>query len=168
MEDKDKFVKITQIIICAILVLSIGLNVYLLTKENEYKVVEKIKTEVVRDTIHDTIPEIRYEKIISHKKDTLRLVDTIPGDTVHVIAEIPITQKEYSDDSTYTAWVSGYKQKLDSINVYRKTLYIAKEITKTKKQRVIFGPQIGYGYDFQNKKAGPTIGIGLTYNLFGF
>ena len=168
MEDKNSFVKTSQIIICIILVLSVALNVYLLTKENNVKTVEKVKTEVVMDTIHDTIPQLVYEKVISYKRDTLRLVDAIPGDTVHVVAEIPISQKEYSDDSTYTAWVSGYKPELDSINVYRNTVYITKEITKTKVQKFSVGPYAGYGYDFENKKVGWSIGVGISYKVFAF
>lgn len=164
----DNFVKCSQIIICALLLISIGLNVYLLTRENQCEVIEKVTTEVVRDTIHDTIPELRYEKLISYKTDTLRVVDIIPGDTVHVVAEIPITQKEYSDDSTYTAWVSGYKQSLDSIDVYKNTVYITKEITKTKVQKFSVGPYIGYGYDFSNKTFGVSVGIGISYKIFGF
>lgn len=168
MEDKYKFVKITHIVVVLLLLVSVGLNIYLLIKENQYKIIEKVKTEIVRDTVRDTIPEIRYEKVLYLKRDTLSLCDTIPGDTVHVVVEVPISQKTYSDDSTYTAWVSGYKQRLDSISVYRKSVYFTKEVTKIKKQKFIVGPYVGYGYDFGYKKAGPNIGIGLTYKLFGF
>ena len=168
MEGSNKFIKISQIVICLLLALSIGLNVYLLLKGKDVEVVERVSVEVVRDTLHDTVPEVRYEKLICYRMDTLRLVDTIVGDTVHVVAEIPITQKEYSDDSTYTAWVSGYRQELDSIEVYRKEVYITKEITKTKNNRFVFGPQLGYGYDFNNGRFCPFVGVGLTYTFFGF
>lgn len=164
----DKTIKIVQIVICILFLVSVGLNVWLLTKENKYKVVEKTVIREVRDTIHDTVPIIKEEKIISYKKDTLKIVDTIPGDTVHIITEIPITQKEYGDDSTYTAWVSGYEPKLDSIDIYKKTIYIDKTITKTKKQKFVVGPHVGVGYDIKNNNFSPTIGIGVTYNLFGF
>ena len=164
----NKSERIIQICVGIILLLSVGLNVYLLTRENQYSVVEKVRTEIVRDTLHDTIPEVRYKKVIALRHDTLCIVDSIPGDTVHVVAEVPVTQKEYSDDSTYRAWVSGYSPNLDSINVYRKNVYITKEITKTKKQNFVVGPYVGYGYDFGSKKGSPTVGIGVTYKLFGF
>lgn len=164
----DKKLKLVQTAIGILFLISIGLNVWLLTKENQYKVVEKTVIREVRDTIHDTVPEIKYEKIISYRNDTLNIIDTIPGDTVHIIAEIPITQKEYGDDSTYTAWVSGYKPSLDSIDIYKKTIYIDKTITKTKKQKFVVGPHVGIGYDVKNNNFAPTIGIGVTYNLFGF
>ena len=164
----DKTIKMVQIVIGVLFLISVGLNVWLLTKENKYKVVEKTVIREVRDTIHDTIPQIKYEKIIAYKKDTLKIVDTIPGDTVKILAEIPVTQKEYSDDSTYTAWVSGYKPNLDSIDIYKKTVYIDHTITKTKRQKFVVGPQVGVGYDVKNKNFAPTIGVGITYNLFGF
>lgn len=168
MEVKESFIKAGQIVFVIVLIVSIALNVWLLTKENEYKVVEKVVTKEVRDTIRDTVPKLVYETRIRVRRDTLLLVDTVPGDTVHMVVEVPVTQKEYSDDSTYTAWVSGYKPNLDSINIYRKTNFIEREITKTKRQRFVIGPQVGYGYDFAGKKFGPTVGVGVTYNLFGF
>lgn len=164
----DKTIKMVQIVIGVLFLISVGLNVWLLTKENKYKVVEKTVIREVRDTIHDTIPQIKYEKIIAYKKDTLKIVDTIPGDTVKIVAEIPVTQKEYSDDSTYTAWVSGYKPNLDSIDIYKKTVYIDHTITKTKRQKFVVGPQVGVGYDVKHNNFAPTIGVGITYNLFGF
>ena len=164
----DKTLKWAQIIVGLLFVISVGLNVWLLTKENKYTVVEKTVKRVERDTIHDTIPEIKYEKVVALKRDTLKTVEIIPGDTVQVVAEIPITQKEYSDDSTYTAWVSGYKPNLDSIDIYKKTVYIDHTITKTKKQKFVIGPQVGVGYDVKNRNFAPTVGVGVTYNLFGF
>lgn len=164
----DKAIKLIQIIIGILFAISVALNVWLLTKENKFKVVEKTVVRVERDTIHDTVPEIKYEKVIALKHDTLTSVEIIPGDTVRVVAEVPVTQKEYSDDSTYRAWVSGYKPNLDSIDIYKKTVYIDHTITKTKKQKFVIGPQVGVGYDVKNKNFAPTVGVGITYNLFGF
>ena len=168
VEVKDKTLKFAQLILGILFLVSVGLNVWLLTKDNNVKVVEKVVTREIRDTIHDTIPQIKYEQLICYKSDTLRLVETLPGDTVNVIVEVPITQKEYGDDSTYTAWVSGYQPNLDSINIFKKTVFIEKTITKTKKQHFVIGPQVGVGYDVKNNNFAPTIGVGVTYNLFGF
>ena len=173
LDINDRALKWVQIIIGILFIISVALNIWLLTKENKFKVVEKTVVRIERDTIHDTVPEIKYEKVIALKHDTLKVVellpgDTIPGDTVRVIAEVPISQKEYSDDSTYRAWVSGYKPNLDSIDIYKKTVYIDHTITKTKKQRFVIGPQVGVGYDVKNKNFAPTVGVGVTYNLFGF
>jgi hypothetical protein len=157
-----------QIIVAVLFLVSFGLNVYLLTRENQYSVVEKVVVKEVRDTIHDTIPEVRYEKLVAMRHDTLRVVEKVPGDTTVVVAEVPVSQKEYSDDSTYTAWVSGYKANLDSIDVYRKTVFIDREVTKVKKQKFFVGPYVGYGYDFSSGKTGPTVGICVGYKMFGF
>lgn len=164
----NKTLKLVQLIVGILFLISVGLNVWLLTKENNYKVVEKTVVRVEHDTIHDTIPEMKYEKLLVVRHDTLNSVEIIPGDTVRVVAEVPVTQKEYSDDSTYTAWVSGYKPNLDSIDIYKKTVYIDHTITKTKKQKFVIGPQVGVGYDVKNRNFAPTVGVGVTYNLFGF
>ena len=167
-EIKDKTLRLVQIVLGILFLISVALNAWLLTKENKFKVIEKTVVKVELDTIHDTVPEIRYEKLVMVKHDTLKIVKFIPGDTVNVVAEIPVTQKEYSDDSTYRAWVSGYEPKLDSIDIYRKTIYIDHTITKTKKQRFVIGPHVGVGYDIKNNAFSPTVGVGVTYNLFGF
>lgn len=129
------------------------------------------------DTIvkHDTVPMVRTEKIVRYvpKKDVL-------GDKVDSVAgcsqdSLPIVQKEYSDDSTYTAYVSGIRYgdwpRLDSINTYTRT--VTHTVTKTitvREQESPFdvGLQAGYGYGFQYKGFEPYVGIGLTYrfNLF--
>ena len=166
--DKN-FMKLVYIVIAIAFSISIGLNVWYMTRSKNYSVVERVVIKEVRDTIHDTIPQIKYERVVSVKRDTLKFVDTIPGDTVHIIAEIPIKQTEYSDDSTYRAWISGYKANLDSIDIYRKNIYIEKEIIKEKKKKKFaIGPTVGVGYDIKNNNLSPTFGIGVTYNLFGF
>ena len=167
MEKNSLFGKTTQIILLILLAISVALNIWLLVKENEYKTKEKVVIREVHDTIRDTVPQIKKQLVIKHIQDTLLLVDTVPGDTTQVIVDIPITQKEYSNDSLYRVWVSGYKVNMDSIDIFRKTVYIDRTVTQTKKQRFIIGPQVGYSYDFVNKKFGPTIGVGITYNLFG-
>ena len=85
----------------------------------------------------------------------------------------PVVQKEYSDDSTYTAYVSGlrYNQwpKLDSIIVRQReiTNTIAKTITLQKKHsRFSVGLQAGYGYGFQYRGFEPYVGVGVNYALF--
>jgi hypothetical protein len=85
----------------------------------------------------------------------------------------PVVQRQYSDDSTYTAYVSGlrYNQgpKLDSIIVRQReiTNTITKTITIQKKpSRLSVGLQAGYGYGFLHKGFEPYIGIGFTWNPF--
>lgn len=84
--------------------------------------------------------------------------------------EIEITQKVYSDDSTYTAYVSGYKPKLDSIFVNQKVIDHTIINTRTLKEkefrRFNIGLIGGYGYGFQSKTFEPFVGIGFTWNFF--
>lgn len=134
-------------------------------------VVEKsAKTGTI--TVIDTIPYykpvakdsliLRYETVkLPAVRDTVRdsliYKDTLVHDSVSVV--IPITQKKY-EDSTYTAWVSGFRPRLDSINIYRKTVY---NIVKEKPKRWSIGFTVGYGYG--NKELTPFIGVGVNYTL---
>ena len=82
-----------------------------------------------------------------------------------VDVDIPITQKVYSDDSTYTAYISGYNQRLDSLIFHPKREVVT--ITKWKPpNRWSIGIQAGYGMSRNGMQ--PYIGIGVSYNLFSF
>jgi hypothetical protein len=160
-----------RLVFIILFLLSVGLNIWLLySRGKDGGVSEVIKTVYVTDTIRDTVPDVRYEKLVCHVRDTLYRVDTIAGEVVEVpvAVDVPISQKEYGDDSTYRAWVSGYRPNLDSIEVYRKNVYTEKVITKVKRPHIVVGPQVGCGYDFTSNKFGLFIGVGVTYNLWGF
>lgn len=152
-------------------------------------------TEVRIDTIHDTIPKIAEEKQVGTIKvpvnDILSIhrpaystknvdikqkevensaYDTMQPTCIDTI-ELPKMQRVYSDDSTYKAWVSGYEPRLDSINVFRKTIKETVTITiPTKKKRTFWqrfniGVQAGYGLGLDDKKAHPYVGCGIGFNL---
>lgn len=123
-------------------------------------------------TVTDTIPYykpvakdslvVRYETVkLPAVRDTVRdsliYKDTLVHDSVNVI--LPITQKKY-EDSTYTAWVSGFHPNLDSINIYRKT--VNKTITE-KPSRLGIGITGGYGYGTTGFT--PFLGVGLYIRL---
>lgn len=131
------------------------------------------EVEVRKEIVYDTIPYykpvpvdscvIRYEVVkLPAVRDTLRtsvvFVDTVQYDSVNII--VPITQKKY-EDSTYTAWVSGFRPNLDSINIYRKTVY--KTITE---KPVRWGVGLVGGYGYGTKGTTPFIGVGIYYRLF--
>ena len=81
------------------------------------------------------------------------------GDSVTL--SLPITQKVYSD-STYTAYVSGFDAKLDSINVYSRVVTITRREVQ-ESSSFDFGLQGGYGITpagFQ-----PYLGIGVTWKF---
>lgn len=79
------------------------------------------------------------------------------------VVELPITQKEYRD-SDYTAYVSGFHAKLDSIEVRTKEVTYTK--TEIKFRRWNIGLTGGYGYGFRSKQFEPFVGIGITLNIF--
>lgn len=127
-------------------------------------------------TVIDTIPYrypvprdsavVRYETVRLMVADTARITitDTVRvADSVEVV--VPITQRVYSD-STYRAYVSGYRPRLDSIFVYPRTSYITTTV-KEKPKRWGIGLQAGYGYSPGNSMS-PYLGIGVSYNLFMF
>ena len=126
-------------------------------------------------TVIDTIPYykpvakdslvVRYETVkLPAVRDTVRdsliYKDTLVHDSVNVI--LPITQKKY-EDSTYTAWVSGFRPKLDSIKLYQRTVY--KTIVK-KPKRWGIGVFLGLGYGPQGFTQ--VIGGGLYYRITEF
>lgn len=87
------------------------------------------------------------------------------GSNDTVWATVPRTQKRY-EDSTYTAWVSGYEPRLDSIEVYRKTTIVTKTQTVTKRNRFNVGLTGGIGYGLFTRKPDIFIGVGCTIRIF--
>jgi hypothetical protein len=114
------------------------------------------------DTVHDTLPEIRYEKKIKYipVPDSIFITDTITNEKV-----LPVVQRKYTDDSTYTAYVSGAKidsfPRLDSILVRQKTIErtIINTIYKDKHGlRFKIRPAAGGGYDPIRRQWGMYVG----------
>ena len=123
----------------------------------------KVDTLFVYDTIFVEKPVIKKVEIIDTLllpvpiTDTLMLYDT-------VLVHLPIEQRQYGDPR-YTAWVSGYRPQLDSIQIYQRTEYITKEINPHKKpKRWGIGLQAGYGVALHDGQIRPTpfIGVGLN------
>ena len=78
-------------------------------------------------------------------------------------SELEVVQKKYSDDSTYTAYVSGLRYegfpKLDSVIVRQKI--VERTITNTVERRglkIKIRPAVGGGYDPLNKGWGVYVG----------
>ena len=84
----------------------------------------------------------------------------VPEDSVSV--QIPITQKVY-EDSSYTAYVSGYRPCLDSLFIRQSTQVIQ---IRERPKRWHIGVQAGYGVT--PKGFQPYVGVGVTYDLFAF
>ena len=87
---------------------------------------------------------------------------------------VPRTQKRYTD-STYTAWVSGYEPRLDSIHVYRqtvtRTVVVPDAALKGGTRNWLhehFGAGIvgGAGYGLLGKRADVFVGVGGWIRIF--
>ena len=130
---------------------------FMLGKHSTKDTIERTlyKTDTIRlstiDTLTFTKPLYKTYRIV----DTIRIaVDSTQNVTV------PISQKHYSKDSVYDAWISGYEPNLDSIRIYEKTNteVVTNTIIET---RVInkwgIYPSLGYIKSENNEAA--TIGI---------
>ena len=129
-------------------------------------------TVVVSDTIIKVVkvdrPIVRESTIVKYKVVRLPIVtnDTI-CDTIKdsVFVQVPIEQKVYSD-SNYTAWVSGYHPRLDSISITHQEVSFHKLVNNSKgSKRLYLGIQVGYGITPRGMQ--PYLGIGVSYK-FGF
>ena len=132
-------------------------------------------TEVVTDTIFKVIkvdrPIVRESTIVKYEvvrlpiaADTICVSDTIKDS---VFVEVPIEQKVYSD-SNYTAWVSGYHPRLDSIHITQKEVSFHKLVNNSSEgsKRLFIGIQVGYGITPRGMQ--PYLGLGVSYRFVGF
>lgn len=138
--------------------------------------VEVISSVTTEEEVADPSPIARDSVVLRYRYvevpiESASMFDSAVSlqDEVHVIAEadtatvvIPITQKKYETDD-YRAYVSGYRQSLDSIFVTRKTYSITLR-EKTRPTRLSIGFQGGYG--MTPKGFQPYLGIGVTVNLW--
>ena len=143
-----------------------------------HKLIKQTKTEIVE--IHDTIVKTHTDsffiqspivyKVKKIRADTAQVWSPQIHDTVQV--ELPYIQKEYRD-STYEAYVSGYKDvNLDSIRVFQhnKIVQINNNIEriKYKNKHWHIGPSVGVGYDFTNNRFAPYLGVSVQYSIFSW
>ena len=130
-----------------------------------------VRVDSVRDTVyvevHDTVPVVKRERVLCYVKVPVR-DSTFNVQRSTFNDSMAVVQREYSDDSTYTAYVSGllYQDwpKLDSITVRQRT--ITNTVTQLRRQsRFTLSAGIGYGYGIRYKGFEPYIGITLGYRL---
>ena len=105
-----------------------------------------------------------YSKADNFPNKGNNVEENIP-DSADVV--VPITQKKY-EDSTYRAWVSGYRASLDTLIFYPRTEIVT--ITEREKpKRWSVGVQVGYGMTLKGTpQFAPYFGVGVSYNLFSF
>lgn len=119
----------------------------------EVRTETKIKTVVKVDTLLISPPMAPL--LLIKLTDTMCIGDTVVN-----------REQAYYEDSLYRAWVSGYRPRLDSLQVFPRTVMntVTNDIYHTikvkDKRRLGLGLQAGYGYP-----GGAYIGIGVSYNL---
>ena len=183
---------LTYIVLAMLLLLGVSL----FWNYKQYRDLQE-KPEVVRDSVtiieyketKDSLPTAKTESVVGSikvpipkkKKDVdaelsqsvpdsfPNLSQTVPDTESEDSLELEITQKVYSD-STYTAYVSGYEPRLDSIFVRQKvitnTIHETRTIKEKKFRRWNVGLIGGYGYGFKSQTLEPFIGVGVTISLF--
>ena len=115
-----------------------------------------VKTDTIRITKVMEIEKKVVDTILVAIKDTIILNDT-------TYIQLPREQKIYTGEN-YKAWVSGYRPKLDSLNIYQKT--IIKEVTNNIKiQPRKFGVGVMGGYGMTKEGLSPFVGVGLYYKI---
>ena len=141
---------------------------YALRLQNAVKteIREKLRIDTLYITKTDTVPKVKKEK---HTKYVSVPVyrDSIITDSVR----LDVVQRIFSDDSTYTAYVSGAVvdsfPRLDSIKISQRSIVIDHEVERiiTKKKAITFGLQVGAGMGVIQKKPDIYIGIGAQWNF---
>lgn len=145
---------------------AIRICTYSCTSSNGYTSIEyQADTIRIPHPVSVTSRTIDTMTVLVHATDTLRIHDTL-------YISLPIEQRTYTD-STYTAWISGYRPKLDSILIYPQTTTITNTMTIThssRQSRFSIGLQAGYGATISNNqlKPAPFVGIGISWNLIRF
>lgn len=178
-------------ILLALLLVSVALNVGLLTREPQTETIIERDTVWLDTTIIKPVPtesketgETIYIKVPARtigdgsilcendstqnartKKNRPQVCESPSVRDSQVIA-LPVEQKRY-DDSLYTAWVSGYRPKLDSITLRLPT--ITETITNTivkPAPRLSVGVQVGAGVGVIRHQPDIYVGFGAQWRLW--
>jgi hypothetical protein len=121
------------------------------------------RCDTVRHVDTVMIRDVKIKERTLLRADTIKTL-TLEHDTVEV--EVPISQSVYQD-SIYTAWVSGYRASLDSIQIRPVSYVVTRESVVTgKRKRWRLGVSVGCGAT--PKGVQPFIGVGVGYNIVEF
>ena len=124
--------------------------------------IERIDTQYITKT--DTVPVPKYETVTEYVN-----VPVVKDSIVHDTVPMEVVQRTYTDDSTYTAYVSGLRYdiypRLDSITVQQRTIFrdVERTITVERKRRLRLGLQAGAGIGIFSKKPDIYLGVGLQW-----
>ena len=149
------------IVIAFVAVIGVWLLGYFAGRKREPSVRVETETIVKTDTIREYIPvEVaveRTEKVLVEVRDTIRVHDTL-------YVALPFEKKFYKGEDYY-AEVSGYKPRLDYIEVYAKTETITKTQTIVREPAWDFSIDLGLDYRVRAKQPMlvPNIGASLGF-----
>ena len=126
----------------------------------------KVDTLYVRDTIRLEKPVI-YETRVT---DTM-VVEVTDYVVVHDTAFVTLPKEEVEyRDSSYRAVVSGWRPRLEELEIYRRekivTIQTEKYVPVPEARRWGLGVQAGYGITPRGFQ--PYLGVGLSYNFARF
>jgi len=141
------------------------------TRQCTYKVPEPEIIET-RDTV-TVVDTLRFPEPVEVYREIMDTMYVDVGDivVVHDTTYVPLPREYVTyKDSMYLATVSGFMPRLEEIEVYPRkeivTIQTEKVYTEYKHYRFGVGVQAGYG--ITPKGFQPYLGVGLSYNLFGF
>lgn len=185
----ERLKNIAIILLLAIFIASLCFNVRFCTRGREHLTTTDTTRVTIFDTIHFREPAPirstavgavtrklpmtapKQEATAQKVANSIPAVNALSETTDSVDVSVPINQSVY-EDSLYTAYVSGYNSKLDSIIVYprREITTITNTYTAPKPKRWSVGIQVGYGVTLKGNtpQMAPYIGVGLSYNIFSF
>lgn len=170
--------KLLLFLFCYAFIASLVYNYYQWSMIKNQPVKIERKTEIKYIEKKDSMPDAKSSKVVGrtkipflcHQEQGTESLDSV-CEAIRDSVEVEITQKVYSDDSTYTAYVSGVNPNLDSIFVKQKEVTHSILETRTlqvkKFRRWNIGLIGGYGYGFKSKNLEPFVGVGITISLFG-
>lgn len=126
--------------------------------------VERIDTQYV--TITDTMPVVQRDTVTGYIE-----IPVTKDSIVHDTVRLDVVQRTYTDDSTYTAYVSGLRYadlpKLDSIAVRQRTIYrdIERTVTVNSQKRWSIGLQAGAGVGVIHLQPDIYVGFGIQWKI---
>lgn len=152
----------TITILWAILVISLMLNVYLLTRED--KTIEKEVVEYVEKK--DTVVVFRHETdtLYVEKLITKNVVDTIHTNDTTVLYNYSDSVIDIKMQAKRLDWFKYNVHHKDTITLFQ-TKYIEKTVKENKRPLITHGIQVGAGYGFINRKPDVYVGYGIQINL---
>ena len=143
------------------------------------RAVDSMQTGVIRiPVVLPSEPEVPKATIKVYNPDSLFVNDNEKVTTRYELqkqrnfarkdttwATVPRMQKKYCN-TLYTAWVSGYEPRLDSISVYNRTVTVTKTQTVTKHNPFSLGIIGGVGYGVFSKKPDAFVGVGGSIRIW--